>query len=111
MKQKSAYTDAMDNENSQWPIFVYDYNADRTTIVFDEFICIHCRNVLHSRKPRMPDQACANGLKVYDIAQELKDIYLIERQVFSFCIPFITMIVMRSMAVITISMVHLLIFW
>ena len=45
--------------------------------VFDEFICNHCRNALYSRKPWMPDQACANGLKVYDIPQDLKDVYLI----------------------------------
>ena len=71
VKQKSAYTDALDNDNSQWLNFVYDNNADGITVVFDEFICIHCRNALHSRKPRMPDQACANGLKLYDIPQEL----------------------------------------
>ena len=79
MKQKSAYTDALDNDNSQWPNFVYDDNANGTTVVFDECICIHCRNALCSRKPRMPDQACANRLKVYDVPQELKDIYPIER--------------------------------
>ena len=79
VKQKSVYNDALDNDNSQWLNFVYDDNADGTTVVFDEFICTHCRNALHSRKPRMPDQACANGLKVYDIPQELKDIYPIER--------------------------------
>ena len=84
VKQKSAYTEALDNDNSQWLNFVYDDNADGTTVVFDEFIGICCRNALHSRKPRMPDQACANGLKVYDIPQELKDIYLIERWVVSF---------------------------
>ena len=95
VKQKSAYVDALDNDNSQWLNLVYDDNADGTTAVFDEFIGIGCRNALHSRKPRMPDQACVNGLKVYDIPLELKDIYLIKRQVVSFHIPFITVIVMR----------------
>ena len=47
MKQKLAYTDALDNDISQWPNFVYDDNADGTTVVFDEFICIHCRNALN----------------------------------------------------------------
>ena len=28
----------------------------------NEFICIRCKKSLQAKKPRMPDQACANGL-------------------------------------------------
>ena len=27
----------------------------------NEFICVHCRNSLRQKKPKMPDQACAKG--------------------------------------------------
>ena len=43
----------------------------------------------------MPDQACANGLQLYFIPDELSNMYPIERRVISFRIPFITLIVIR----------------
>ena len=43
----------------------------------------------------MPDQAVANGLELYNIPQDLQDIFPIERRIISQCIPFITVIVMR----------------
>ena len=44
--------------------------------------------------PRMPDQACANGLALYDIPQDLHDLFPLERRLISLRIPFITVIVM-----------------
>ena len=43
----------------------------------------------------MPDQACANGLDLDNIPQDFQDISPLERRIISFCIPFITLIVMR----------------
>ena len=43
----------------------------------------------------MPDQACANGLALYDIPQDLHDLFPLERRVISLRIPFITVIFMH----------------
>ena len=48
-----------------------------------EFICIWGRNSLQQKKPKMPDQACANGLKLHDIPQELDNITPLELQNYS----------------------------
>ena len=68
--------------------------TDSAEIVFDEYICIRCRNALRSKRPRMPDQACANGLKLFTIPDELKNLFTIEHRLISLRIPFITLIVM-----------------
>ena len=60
-----------------------------------EFICIRCKNALRGKKPRMPDQACANGLVIYNIPEELANMFPIERRIISLHIPFITLIVIR----------------
>ena len=60
----------------------------------NEFISVHCRNSLRQKKPKMPDQACANGLDLDKIPQDLQDISPLERQIISLCIPFLTLIVM-----------------
>ena len=61
----------------------------------NEFICICCRNNLRQKKPKMPDQACANGLQLHDIPQNLQNIFPLERRVISPRIPFITILVMK----------------
>ena len=43
----------------------------------------------------MPDQAVANGLELYNIPQDLQDIFPIERRIISQRIPFMTVVVMR----------------
>ena len=43
----------------------------------------------------MPNQACANGLQLHDIPQDLQNILPLERRVISPQIPFITILVMR----------------
>ena len=55
--------------------------TDSAEIVFDDYICIWCRNALHSKQPRMPDQACANGLKLFTIPDELKKSFYNRAQV------------------------------
>ena len=42
----------------------------------------------------MPDQACANGLKLDDIPQDLQEISTIERRIISLRLPFLTILVM-----------------
>ena len=64
-------------------------------ITENEFICNRCKNALRAKKPRMPDQACANGLVLYLIPDELANMFPIERRLLSFRIPFITLIVIR----------------
>ena len=49
----------------------------------EEYICIRCKNSLCGKKPRMPDQACANGLALYDIPQDLHDLFPLERRLIS----------------------------
>ena len=50
---------------------------------------------LKTKKPKMPDQACANDLKLQDIPQDLQNIFPLERIVISAQILFITTLVMR----------------
>ena len=61
----------------------------------NEFICVHCRNCLGQKNPKMPDQACTNGLDLDDMPKDLQDISPLERRIISLCIPFITLIVMH----------------
>ena len=62
----------------------------------NEYICIRCRNSLRQKNPKMPDQACANGLQLHDIPQDLQNILPLERRVISPQIPFITILLMRQ---------------
>ena len=50
---------------------------------------------LKTKKPKMPDQACANGLQLHVIPQDLQNILPLERRVISLQIPFITMLDMK----------------
>ena len=52
---------------NNWPVIVQHTAEDNSVSYEKEFICIHCRNSLQQKKPKMPDQACANGLKLDDI--------------------------------------------
>ena len=51
-----------DMTTNTWPQFVADDVENDDIYVMNEFICICCRNSLQQKKPKMPDQACANGL-------------------------------------------------
>ena len=44
---------------------------------------------------KMPDQACANGLKLHNIPQELDSITPLECRLVTKCIPFLTILLMK----------------
>ena len=44
----------------------------------------------------MHDQACANGLKLDDIPQDLQAISTIDRRIISLRLPFLTILVMQK---------------
>ena len=61
----------------------------------------------YAKKPKMPDQACANGLKLHDIPQELDSITPLECRLVAKCIPFLTILLMKRYGwIITKSMDH-----
>ena len=78
----------------EWPT-IHSANQDAEVVYMDEFICTHCHNSLQQKKPKMPDQACVNSLKLDQIPQDLEMLLTIERQIISLQIPFITIIAMR----------------
>ena len=80
----------------EWPQFVQDDVEHDDIYVMDESTCTHCKNSLQQKNPKMPDQACANGLQLHDILQDLQNIMPLERRVISPQIPFITIFVMRQ---------------
>ena len=47
------------------------------------------------KKLKMPDQACANGLKLHNIPQELENITPLECRLVAKCIPFLTILLMK----------------
>ena len=63
--------------------FVQDDVEHDDIYIIDEFICICCRNSLQQKNPKMPDQACANGLQLHDIPQYLQNILPLEKRVIS----------------------------
>ena len=70
----------------EWPQFVQDDMEHDDIYIMDEFICIHCKtayNKKKKKKTKMPDQACANGLQLHDIPQDLQNIMPLERRVIS----------------------------
>ena len=72
-----------DMTTHKWPQFVPDNIEHDDIYVMNEYICIHCRNSLRQKKTKMPDQACANGLQLHDIPQDLQNILPLERRVIS----------------------------
>ena len=49
----------------------------------------------YDKKTKMPDQACANGLKLHNIPQELGSITPLECRLVAKCIPFLTILLMK----------------
>ena len=49
----------------------------------------------NKKKTKMPDQACANGLKLHDIPQELDSITPLKCRCVAKCIPFFTILLMK----------------
>ena len=66
---------------------------DITTLRMNSFAYI-VETTSDKKKPKMPNQACANGLGLDDMPKDLHDISPLERRIISLRIPFITHIVM-----------------
>ena len=79
---------------NNWLVIVQHTEEDNSVSYEKEFICIDFRNSLQQKKPKMPDQACANGLKLDDIPQDLQAISTTERRIISLRLPFLTILVM-----------------
>ena len=73
---------------NNWPVIVQYTEEDNSVSYEKEFICIHCRNSLRQKKPKLPNQACANGLKLDDIPQDFQEISTIERKIISLRLHF-----------------------
>ena len=84
-----------DMTTHKWLQFVPDNVKQDNIYVMNEYICIWCKNILQQKNPKMPDQACANGLHLHDIPQDLQNILPLERREISPQIPFITIFFMR----------------
>ena len=88
-----------ENDNStthKWLQFVADNVQHDNIYIMNGFICICCRNSLRQKKPKMPDQACVNGLQLHNIPQDLQSILPLERRIISPGIPFIMILVMKQ---------------
>ena len=98
MKIYSQSPSTIDNTvtGNNWPVIVQHTEEDNPVSYEKEFICIHCRNSLRQKKPKMPDQACANGLKLDDIPQDLQEISTTEKRIISLRLPFLTILVMQK---------------
>ena len=59
-------------------------------------ISAHIASIVFEKNPSMPDEACANGLHIPTIPQELQDITPLERLIISLHIPFLTVFIMRK---------------
>ena len=60
-----------------------------------EYICVTCHRSLVSKKPKMPAQACANGLQISQIPPELQGLTRLERHLIGLRIPFMTIFCMQ----------------
>ena len=84
----------METVNNEWPS-VEKISETHNVYTMSEFICIWCRNSLQQKKPKMPDQACANGLKLHDIPQGLGNTTPLEHRIDAKHIPFLTILLMK----------------
>ena len=83
-----------DMTTHKWPQFVPDDVKQDDIYVMND-IFVYGAKIVCDKNPKMPDQACANGLQLHDIPQDLQNILPLERRVISPQIPFIAIFVMR----------------
>ena len=76
----------------EWPHTTQRSMESQEVTYMEEFICRLCKNSLQRKSPKMPDQACANCLKLDDIPQDWDHLFTLERHLISFQLPFITII-------------------
>ena len=70
------------NHTDGWPKVLAKYIACEVQCT-DEYICICCKNFLQRKNPKMPNQACANGLHLDVIPQDLCDVFPLEFRLIS----------------------------
>ena len=83
-----------ENHADGWPKVSPEYIACELQCT-DEYICIRHENFLQRTNPKMPNQACANGLHLDVIPQDLYDVFPLECRLISQRIPFIIIITLR----------------
>ena len=96
--QKSVPAEkTVETSNNEWPTVEDRISETDHAYTMTEFICIQCRNVLLQKKnkTKMPDQACANGLKLHDILQQLGSITPLECRLVAKHISFLTILLMK----------------
>ena len=75
-------------EDQEYIQYEWPHTKQRTieseVTYMEEFICIWCKLSLQRKNPKMPDQACANGLKLDDVPQDLDNLSTLERCLISF---------------------------
>ena len=81
--------------NNKWPTVEDRISETDNAYTMSELICIWCRNSLRQKKLKMSDQACANGLKLHDIPQELDSITLLECRHVAKHILFLTILLLK----------------
>ena len=68
----------------EWPHIKQRSMESQEVTYMEEFIFRWCKNSLHKKSQKMPDQACANGLKLDGIPQDLDNLFTLERCFISF---------------------------
>ena len=91
------HTSQENNEmrTNEWPQFVQDDVWTWWHICYGWIHLYTLQKQLTTKNPKMPDQACANGMQAHDIPQDLQNLMPLERRVISPQIPFITILIIR----------------
>ena len=79
----------------EWPQFVQMMWKMMTYMLWMNSFVYTAETAYDKKNPKMPDQACANGLQLHGIPQDVQNILPLERRVISPQILFITILVMR----------------
>ena len=69
----SVTDDEVDDENEQYDHIPITYKSY-------EYICMTCHNNLKQKEPKMPAQACANGLLLSPVSPELQNLTNLEHR-------------------------------
>ena len=83
----SETNDEVDDQNEQYAHSHITYNLY-------EYICLTCHNNLKQKEPKMPAQACANGLLLLPVPPELQNLTNLECRLIALHIPFMVIFCM-----------------
>ena len=73
----------------EWKQMSRDNSEINDNQLMGGFICVQCKNSLQLYNPKISDQACANGLLLNLIPQDLQHLSSLERRIISYQIPLI----------------------